>query len=85
MIQQIFTVLDTKTEAFLPPFYALTVGAAIRSFGDTVKDPSHHFAIHPDDFVLYHLGAWDDADAVFDPLENYAKLGTARDFLPTDD
>lgn len=86
MILQIFTVKDLKTEAYLPPFYLATKGAAIRSFSDTVNDPTHTFNKHPVDYVLFHLGEYNDSHATFEPLPAPLSLGSASDFLtPTQD
>lgn len=62
----IFTVYDSKTAAYLPPFYMQTIPAAIRAITDTCNDPTHQFAMHPEDYILFHLGRFDDLTAKFD-------------------
>jgi len=62
MIQKIFSVYDNKAEAFLPPFFCATRGQAIRMLTDAVSDPAHQFAKHPEDFALFELGTYNDAN-----------------------
>lgn len=66
MITQLFTVYDSKAEAYAQPFHQQSKGAAIRAFTDTVADPTHAFHRHPEDYVLFHLGSYDDQNAAFD-------------------
>lgn len=56
------SVFDSKAGAFLPPFFLPTDAMAVRTFADCCKDPSHAFNRNPDDYVLYHLGEFSDAD-----------------------
>lgn len=77
MILQVFTVHDQKAGAYLPPFYFTTKGQALRAFGDSVNDPQHSFAIHPEDYTLFDLGTYDDATATFNSNVTPISLGTA--------
>ena len=61
----IFTVYDTKTAAYLPPFFMQTKPAAIRAITDCVNDPEHQFAKHPEDYILFYLGMFDDQNALY--------------------
>ncbi len=66
MKHSVFTIYDSKVDAFLPPFYMQTKPAAIRAITDTMNDPSHQFAKHPEDYTLFYLGQFDDGTATFD-------------------
>lgn len=77
----VFTVYDSKTEAYLPPFYMAAKGAAIRSFSDTCNDPSHAFNKHPSDYTLFELGIFDDQTSRFTLLETAHPLGIAQEFI----
>lgn len=90
----IFTVYDIKAAAYLPPFYLNTSGQALRSFIDTVNDPAHHFNKHPEDYLLYKLGTFDDGDAGFivldvpellakaiECIENQASVNATQEFM----
>lgn len=79
MITQVFTVFDSKTLAYLPPFFAPTPGAAMRSFIDAVGQSGHEFNKHPEDYTLFHLGSFDDCDGTFANLETKKSLGVASE------
>jgi len=61
-----FSIYDSKIEAYLQPFFMPTKGAAIRAITDTLDDREHMFAKHPEDYTLFHLGTFEDGTAVFD-------------------
>jgi len=84
MILQIFTVYDSKAEAFLAPFFLKARGQAIRSFTDTCNDPEHAFYKHPSDYTLFALGEYDDAQAAFEIYEAPVGLGVAIEFKITE-
>lgn len=81
MLLHVFTVFDSKTESYLPPFYQPALGAALRSFADVCNDPSHAFNKHPSDYTLFHLGSFDDSTARFDPLVTPVSLGIAQEHI----
>lgn len=80
MIQKMFTVFDSKAEAYLPPFFMNSKGVAIRSFSDTVNDPSSQFNKHPADFTLFELGEYNEQDATFKIHTAKISLGSANEF-----
>jgi hypothetical protein len=57
---KMFTVRDSKAEAYLTPFFLPNRGMAARVFGDCVGDRNHQFARHPEDHSLFELGDFDD-------------------------
>lgn len=57
---KIFSIYDNKTEIYSKPFYELTIGSAIRVFGDAANDPASAFSKHPADYNLFLLGEFDD-------------------------
>lgn len=56
-----YAIYDRKTLAYFPPFYAVTDGAAVRSLADLVGDPNTNVGRHPNDYVLYNVGIFDDS------------------------
>lgn len=60
---RIFTVHDSKADAYLPPFYMRTKGEAIRAFETTVKDTNSQFNKYPADYTLVELGEFDEQSA----------------------
>lgn len=60
MILECMAVYDNKARAYLPPFYVSHVDVGVRHIADALKDASHPFARNPEDYSLYHLGAFAD-------------------------
>lgn len=63
MILLVVSVRDRAADAFGRPFFVHTLGLAIRSFQDEVnrKAADNPMCAHPEDYDLYHLGAFDDS------------------------
>lgn len=57
---RVFTVYDSKAQAFLAPFYARTVGEAERNFMGACSDQKSQFYHHPEDFCLMEIGTFDE-------------------------
>lgn len=56
-----YSIYDRKSLVYHTPFFALTDGAALRSFSDLVNDASTAVGTHPNDYVLFGVGSWDDS------------------------
>lgn len=69
MIHLTFSIYDFKALVYSPPFYAATVGLAIRIFRDAASDPNTQLYKHPTDFILYQIGEFDDQDATLVPCQ----------------
>lgn len=78
---KVFTIYDSKLEAYLQPFYMQTRGQAIRALTDTLADPKHQFSKHPSDFTLFELGEYNDNNAEFEMHLAKISLGTCNEFL----
>lgn len=76
---KIYTVHDGKAEAFLQPFYALTDGAAIRSFTDLLEQ-NDMFKKYPQDFTLFALGVYEETSGVITPCTPRS-LGNGVEFV----
>lgn len=57
---EIFAVRDRQLAAYMQPFFAPTIGSAIRAFSDGMNDGTTPMAKHPDDYDLWHLGSFND-------------------------
>ena len=74
---KVFSVYDAKVEKFLQPFFAPTVGAAERAFGEACNDPTHQFYKHPEDFTLFHVAEWDETTGEIATVDVLHALGLA--------
>lgn len=81
MILKIFSVYDSKAEAYLPPFFVASKGAAIRMFSDACNDVGHNFFKHAEDYTLFELGEFDDLTGNIHVLKAHVCLGGALEFL----
>jgi hypothetical protein len=83
MLLKAFTVYDSKSEAYLQPFFTGTKGQALRSFQDTANDPQSQICRHAADFILFQIGEFNDANAEFKPCM-HTNLGCAIEFKNED-
>lgn len=81
MTSKLFTVYDSKAEAFLQPVYAKTVGIFMRMVAQAVNDPNHDFHKTPGDYTFFEIGEWDDASGMIRMLESRINLGGAIELL----
>lgn len=63
-----YSVFDRKTLAYMPPYFAATDGAAVRTLSDAVADPNNLLGRHPGDYVLFYVGDFDDQKGAFLPV-----------------
>lgn len=80
MIQKVFTVYDSKMEAYMQPFFQISKGQALRTFTDLVNDPNTQFHKHPEDFTLFQLAEYDDATGKFQNEITPNSLGLALEY-----
>lgn len=81
MIQKVFGVYDSKAEAYLQPWFAITAGAAIRAFSDAVNEGKSPLCKHPEDYILYELADFDDATGDFVRDGNVKMLGVGSSYI----
>lgn len=64
MIMYMCAVRDQKADVYGRPFFVQTEGVAIRNFSDEVlkDDENNPLNKHPEDFSLYTVGTYNDAD-----------------------
>lgn len=77
---KIFTVFDSKAEAYLQPFFARTNGEAVRSFTEAANDSGHNFCKYSGDFTLFEIGEYDETTGNITPLKAHQNLGKGSDF-----
>lgn len=83
----ICAVRDRAADVFGSPYFVPSVGQAVRSFGDEVNRVAEDNVLykHPDDFDLYELGSYDDAQASFDILPTPRQVALGRDVVRSRD
>lgn len=66
----IYSVYDSKAEAFLMPFFSQTQGVAVRSFISAIAEEGNPFRKFAEDYTLFELGEWDQGTAEFHQHES---------------
>lgn len=67
MKTKIYTIYDSKVEAYMAPFTSPQHGSAIRAFTDTVLDEGTAFNAHPEDYNLFYIGDFDPETGTVEP------------------
>lgn len=87
----IFSIYDSKAQAYLPPFFLPRKQMAVRAFAECCNSESHQFGKWPADYTLFHVGAFDDESGLIDSfppislgngLEHKSKPDITSDDLP---
>jgi hypothetical protein len=80
MVQIIVSVFDRAANAFGRPIFVSAIGAAVRSFQDEINREAQDNSMfhHPDDFDLYELGTFDDADGRFEALDRPRQVALGK-------
>lgn len=85
MSMRIFSVFDSKAEAFLQPFFSPTAETALRSFKKAVNEDTSVWGDNPGDFTLFEIGDWDEHDGTLLPKEAKKNLGCAVTMITEQD
>lgn len=80
MIHEIYSIQDSKSQTFNPPFYQKNTGEAIRTFTKLVNDPQSVLNQFPEDFILVRLGKFCDDSGEIIP-DTQAIIGTASQYI----
>ncbi len=75
-----YCTYDNKAKAYTPPFFIRSRGEAVRSFADQCNKPDNMFHDHPEDFVLYQVGVYDDTTGILEKIEPFENLGLASQY-----
>lgn len=82
MLLQVVSIKDMASECFSQPSFVPTIGAAVRSFSDLLADSNSMCSKHPEDFVLFHVGVFNDELGFLQPLMHQDSEETAPVFAP---
>lgn len=78
MKMKMFSVYDSKAEAYLAPFFSATEATAMRAFEAAAKDEQHDFHKWSEDYTLFCLGTFDEFTGIIEPLAAPYNLGSAH-------
>ncbi|QXP08141.1 MAG: nonstructural protein [Arizlama microvirus] len=77
---KVFSVYDSKVEAYKQPFFMSTKGEAVRGILEVLDRQDHPFAKYPADFTLFELGEYDDANGKMLPLPTPISHGSLVEY-----
>lgn len=77
----VYTIYDSKAEAYLRPFFAPTKGLAIRSVSDAVNNPQENLHKYAADYTLFEVGIFDDSTGWMEMHKAHVNLGVLHEFL----
>ena len=80
MLTKIFTIYDSKTQAYMSPFFNTSTGGALRSFEEACRDENSTFHKYPSDFTLFEIGTFDDNNAKISFHDSKISLGCAIEY-----
>ena len=60
MIKLIYAIHDSAIKAYLNPLMVRAEGEAVRAFQQAVNDQTTQIAQHPEHFMLFELGTFDE-------------------------
>lgn len=84
MLHKLFSVFDSKTGVFTPPFAFAHRGDALRSFQQLTNDTKHQFCKFAADYTLFEIGEFDDQSGLCSLYEAKENLGLAKQFQQED-
>lgn len=79
-MSKMFSIYDSKTESFYPPFFCKHKGEALRMFADLAVDAKTNIGKYPADFTLFELGDFDESSAAFGVHKTPLSLGLAVEY-----
>lgn len=74
---KIFSVFDSKAEAYNVPFFAPTTAVGVRMFKRAANDEGSDFCRHAEDYCLFELGEFNVETGVLEVLKSPRSLGLA--------
>lgn len=79
-MMKFFSVFDSAAGLFGRPFVDQSVGVAVRGFADECRRKESPLAAHPQDYILYELGEFDQDTGVITVLPEPKNVAEAVRF-----
>ena len=77
---KVFSIYDSKAEAYKQPFFMATKGEAVRGILEVLDRPDHLFAKYPADYTLFELGEYDDSNGKMLPHNTPISHGSLLEY-----
>lgn len=78
---QVVAVRDRAIDAYMQPWFVVSIGQAIRAFADEInrRATDNPLSAHPEDYDLYHLGEFDQERGVFKTEEGPRQVAVGKE------
>lgn len=77
IIQNMYSIYDSKADAYEFPFRARNDAMAMRMIADAARNPEHQFHKFGADYTLFYVGQYHDQNGYIDQPDAFKNLGTA--------
>lgn len=81
MQYKVYSIFDSKVEAYLPPLFFKSKGEFLRAFAEAANEPKSNIGKYPADYTAFEIGTWDDSKCTFDLHKTPVSLGVAIEFV----
>lgn len=81
MIHKVFSIFDSASRLYMPPFHCPTDATAIRAFRDAANSASHFVGQHPADYTLMGIATFCDSTGNYMPYPQFENHGNALEFV----
>lgn len=68
MVKFLVSIFDKKVQVFGNPVIAMNEADAVRMARTVVSSDDSQISLYPEDFTLYHVGNFNDATGVLEPI-----------------
>lgn len=80
---KLYSVYDQKAESWGQPVFYRAHGEALRGLEDECRRPESIIAAHPEDFVMFYLGDFDETTGTLVVENSPLVLSRASELLPS--
>lgn len=78
---KMYSVYDSKVQAYDKPFILRNKAEAIRAWTAAVNDPQTMMSKYPADYILFEIAEWDDITGMVTPYSGPHSVGTGLEFI----
>ena len=77
----VYTIFDQAAKAYVSPFFMHNHAMATRTFSDQVNQTGNQINSHPEQFILFCIGEYDDQTGEIIPLSTPESLGKGNEYV----
>lgn len=81
MTLKVYAVYDTVSKSWNAPFVAPNAAAALRGFADAANDTNTYVGKHPQDYILFEVGTWEDQTGLIGCTNPPDRIGIGSEYV----